>query len=95
MKKVALVLLMGLAIGMTFMSCSKENLPIIEEEVSTCGDLGYTIIGFNSEIVEGYELYSIEVLDWAGGTFTLGINKDRWEAYKLEFELNGLACWGV
>ncbi len=95
MKKVGLVLLMGLAIGMTFMSCSKENLPITEEEVSTCGELGYTIIGFNMETVEGYDLYSIDILDWEGGTFTLNINKDKWESYKIESELNGIACWGV
>mgnify|MGYP003661220778 CR=1 FL=1 len=93
MKKVAIVLLMGLAIGMTFMSCSKEE--IVAEEIATCGELGYTITGLNVRTVEGYDLYSINILDWAGGTFTLNINKDKWEAYRLEFELNGLACWGV
>lgn len=92
MRKLVLVLVMGLGL----VSCQKEELPIVEDEViETCGELGYTILGFQSETVEGYELYSIEVLDWAGGTFTLGINKERWEAYKLEWEANGVACWGV
>ena len=89
MKKIVLVLGLGLAM----MSCSKEEVPVVE--VQTCGELGYTIIGFTSKTVEGYQLYSIEVRDWSGGTFDLGINKDRWEAYKLEKELNGIACWGI
>ena len=91
MKKILIVL----AIAMIFMSCTKEDLPIAEEEVVTCGERGYTITGFNVETVEGYDLYSVDILDWAGGTFTLNINKDKWEDYKLELELNGLACWGV
>tara|TARA_B110000908_G_C9903331_1_gene292010 strand:- start:183 stop:446 length:264 start_codon:yes stop_codon:yes gene_type:complete len=84
-------LLVVLVLGMTMFSCSKKE----EVPVETCGELGYTITGFNSEIVEGYKLFSIKILDWAGGEFTLGINKERWEAYKLEKELNGVACWGV
>ncbi len=52
MKKVGLVLLMGLAIGMTFMSCSKE--PTFECE---------RIIGFEYEITEDdkYKIYTVTV----------------------------------
>ena len=92
MKKVLLVLVLGLGL----ISCSKESIPEepIQEEL-TCGEYGYTITGFYSYLSEGYTLYGIEVQDWDGGSFSLNINKDKWDAYKTEKELNDIACWGV
>tara|TARA_R110001606_G_scaffold114351_1_gene241828 strand:- start:445 stop:786 length:342 start_codon:yes stop_codon:yes gene_type:complete len=62
MKKLAIVLLMGLAIGMTFMSCSKEEVQVeIEATVALSGSQKTLVIGmpycFNCES------FNIQVLD--------------------------------
>ena len=93
MKKVLLVL--GL-VGVTLTSCVEDKLAVEKEEVTikTCGDYGYTIVGFGKDLVNGYDLYTMEVQDWLGGSFVLTVNKDKWDAYQLEIELNDIACWG-
>ena len=62
MKKVAIVLLMGLAIGMTFMSCTKEEMQAeIEATVALSKDQNTLVIGISNCF--DCESFNIQVLD--------------------------------
>jgi hypothetical protein len=64
MKKVSIVLLMGLAIGMTFMSCSKEEVVIVTDDCVEItgwsrgqGDNYFIYLGENGRQLVSYEYW--------------------------------------
>ena len=95
MKKFVTVLVLGI----TLMSCSKEEIPVVqvEEEVEVvvepCAS-GYTVLGCGYRIGEsGMPIYSIEVEDPMGVTFWVDVFKAEYDDLRLEYDLNGIACW--
>ena len=87
MKKLVVVLVLG----MTLMSCSKEEL------VTELPEYCYEIVDFTSEVSEQDILFHyITINKWDGsGTFVLPINVDEWLDYKAEIVEFGFACWGI
>ena len=93
MKKLVLVL----ALGLTFMSCSKEDLPIAEVEedviVETC-EGKYTVTGFGyREDQFGWPIWSIGITNEVGEEEWLRVSKSEYDAINLEQQLNGIVCW--
>jgi len=81
MKKVAIVLLMGLAIGMTFMSCTKEDVSDDCEEV----------IEFSTRITSVGLTYVVKVDD-NGIIRRYQVSEEIWYNLKAEELSNGFAC---
>jgi hypothetical protein len=87
MKKLVVVLVLG----MTLMSCSKEEL------VTELPEYCYEIVDFTSEVSEQDILFHYILINkWNGrGAFILKINEDKWLGYKAEIAEFGFACWGI
>ena len=85
MKKVSIVLLMGLAIGMTFMSCSKE------EVLTNCNE---EVIGFSTQLSDTQytTLYLVDIVDSEGVVSTKEVSEWTWNNLKDEVAENGFAC---
>jgi len=81
MKKVAIVLLMGLAIGMTFMSCTKEDVSDACEEV----------IEFTTRTLDNELIYVVKVDD-NGVNRIYQVTEEVWNNLKAEELSNGFAC---
>ena len=81
MKKVSIVLLMGLAIGMTFMSCTKEDVSDACEEV----------IQFSTPITSVGLTYVVKVDD-NGIIRRYQVSEEIWHNLKAEELENGFAC---
>ena len=83
MKKVSIVLLMGLAIGMTFMSCSKEEVQNDCEKV----------IEFSTRLSETeYDLIHIVKVEVNGVIYKYQVTEAVWYNLKAEESQNGFAC---
>tara|TARA_R110002073_G_scaffold236644_1_gene397701 strand:+ start:539 stop:1057 length:519 start_codon:yes stop_codon:yes gene_type:complete len=88
MRKVLLVLGLGLAM----MSCSKEEIPVVEVAVPCEG--GFRIIGFDSGISEsGVFTYVIEIEREGGNSEWIRVSEDEWSDLALENLINGIACF--
>ena len=100
MKKVLLVLGLGLAM----MSCSKEEIPVVEVEQEvevvpeTC-EGGFKIWGFGKTLDEnGYDVFTLGILSETGSTALKDliwkrVGELRYNVAWLENLENGIACW--
>ena len=91
MKKVAIVLLMGLAIGMTFMSCSKEEMAA-EEVVENCA---YKIqsLEMSTNLDTGVVVYYASVRSTYGDETIVVISYNEYVDYSYDLMRGVEVCW--
>ena len=81
MKKVLLVLVLGLAM----MSCSKEEVP------TSCNE---EVVGFSTQLSDTQYtlLHFVDVVDSEGVTTTKEVSQSTWNNLKDQVAENGFAC---